>query len=342
MGGEARRPRRAVRAAGAEFDLVRSLARATRVARSDVRMGIGDDAALVRVPPRSELVLAVDTLVAGVHFPRSAAAFDIGWKALAVNLSDLAAMGARPAWATLALTLPRADGTWVAAFARGFARLARQHGVSLVGGDTTRGPLTVTVQAHGFLPRDGGLLRSGARVGDVILISGCLGDAAAGLRLAMQGPKSPAAAGRMPAAQRTLLQRLNRPQPRVALGLALRPLAHAAIDVSDGLAQDLTHVLRASGVGAVLQADQLPASGALRRYRPLPQQRWPLQLAGGDDYELCFTLPPQRLRRALQAARRIGVALTPIGRVVAGRGLQVHDPAGKAVVVSRPGFTHFA
>jgi thiamine-monophosphate kinase len=308
-------------AASGEFSLIESI-RGTALTRRDVALGIGDDGAVLRVPRGRELVVVMDTMVEGVHFPRGTAAADIGWKALAVNLSDLAAMGAEPAWATLALTLPQPDATWVRAFARGFAALAKRHGVALVGGDTTRGRLTVTVQAHGFVPLRRALRRDGAHAGDAIFVSGTLGDAAAGL------------ADRKHTALRA---RLDRPSPRVALGVALRGVASAAIDVSDGLAADLGHVLDASGVGAALDVDALPTSAALRASVPGAARRRALQLGGGDDYELCFTVPTRRVARVAAIAREQRLRLTRIGTIERARGLR--DSAGRPL--ERSGYAHF-
>jgi thiamine-monophosphate kinase len=238
-----------------------------------------------------------------------------------VNLSDLAAMGAEPAWATLALTLPKPDATWVRAFARGFAALAKRHGVALVGGDTTRGPLTVTVQAHGLVPPRRALRRDGARAGATIFVSGTLGDAAAGLA----DPN-----------RAKLRARLDRPMPRVALGISLRGVASAAIDVSDGLAADLGHVLDASRIGATLDIDALPASPSLRAAVD-DKRRRALQLGGGDDYELCFTVPPRRLARIATIARELRLSLTRIGTIERARGLR--DAAGRPL--ERSGYSHF-
>lgn len=237
----------------AEFDLIARI-RQRVVLRDDVVLGIGDDGALLAPPPGQLLAVTMDTLNAGVHFPPETAPADIGWKALAVNLSDLAAMGAEPAWCTLSLTLPRADTAFVDGFCDGFLALAAQHGVALVGGDTTRGPLSVSITAHGFVPAGAALRRDGARIGDEVWVSGSLGDAAGALRQWQAGaPMAPA-----------LRDRLDRPTPRVALGQALRGLASACIDISDGLLADLTHICRASGVGAEVDIDALPASDALR------------------------------------------------------------------------------
>ena len=216
---------------GGEFDLIESIRR--RAAhRPDVVLGIGDDAAIVTVRDGHELVVSTDTLLAGVHFPADSAASDMGWKALAVNLSDLAAMGAEPAWASLALTLPAADSDWLDAFLDGFCELAAEHDVALIGGDTTRGPLAITLTVHGLVPRGMALRRDGAGFADDVWVTGSLGDAAGGLaQWRAQGIQSA-----------KLRHRLDRPTPRIAAGIALRPLATAAIDLSDGLAADLGHV----------------------------------------------------------------------------------------------------
>src|SRR6185437_11638443 len=239
-----------------EFDLIDAIRARVNVPRTDVAMGIGDDAALLDVPNGRQLVACTDTLVAGVHFPAVAAPEDIGWKSLAVNLSDLAAMGAEPAWALLALTLPDADTAFVERFAQGFAELARAQRIALVGGDTTQGPLSVTVTVLGLVPRDLGLTRGGARAGDSVFVTGMLREAAGGRVAAFrQHVREDADA--------SLLARLNRPEPRVAAGLALRGVASACIDVSDGLLADLDHVCAASGVGAEIEADALPISSQL-------------------------------------------------------------------------------
>lgn len=319
-----------------EFSLIEVIRQHCPLTRNDVRLGIGDDAAVLAVPAGMELVVCTDTLVSGVHFPESTSAFDIGWKALAVNLSDLAAMGATPAWATLALTLPSADADFVAGFADGFAALASEHDVALVGGDTTRGPLTISVTAHGFVPTGQGLRRSGARVGDLVFASGTLGDAAAGLQGLGLGnsEQSDTAAPVDP----KLLERLNRPQPRVACGLALRTLAHACIDVSDGLLADLGHIARASRVAIEIDAHQLPTSAVLAA-RLAAHERFPLQLSGGDDYELAFAIPADQIEAMHAAMAKINCPVTCIGRVLAGEG--VHVVGADAYLISRGGWEHF-
>ena len=312
------------------------------MAREDVRLGIGDDAALLAVPAGQLLAVSTDTLVAGVHFPQSSKAYDIGWKALAVNLSDLAAMGATPAWATLALTLPHADRRWVGEFADGFAALAREFKLALVGGDTTQGPLSITVTVHGFVPEGAALLRSGARVGDVVFVTGTLGDAAAGLRCLDKNDSEAERLLSVPAGTReSLIERLNRPLPRVALGLALRGRATACIDVSDGLLADLGHVCSASGVGAEIDVELLPHSSALAAVFDT-QALQGFQLCGGDDYELCFTTAEHDAAALLGDLARSGCAATRIGRILAETGVRAYDRSGNRVAIARPGWEHFA
>jgi thiamine-monophosphate kinase len=314
-----------------EFALIDRLrARLRDGADAGVVLGIGDDAALLRVPPGHELAVTSDTLVAGVHFPLDTAVADIGWKALAVNLSDLAAMGAAPAWCTLALTLPEADADWVDAFLDGFLELAAQHRVALVGGDTTRGPLAVTLTAHGLVPDREAMRRDHARAGDDVWVTGTLGDAAGGLAQVLAGGPYSA----------KLRYRLDRPTPRVDAGLALRGLAHAAIDLSDGLLQDLGHVLAASGIGARLDLGRLPTSRTLADHFD-ERRRWELQLSGGDDYELCFTAPPSRALAIEQALAGFDVTATAIGHLVAGHGIVCTTPDGEAYTPPLAGYDHF-
>jgi thiamine-monophosphate kinase len=319
-----------------EFDLIERIRRRAPT-RDDVRLGIGDDAALLRVPAGHDLVVTADTLNAGIHFPHWTAASDIGWKSLAVNLSDLAAMGASPAWCTLSLSLPQADPAWLDAFLDGFLALAREHEVALVGGDTTRGPLSIAVTAHGVVPYDTALRRAGATPGDEIWITGTPGDAAGALALsgvAEPAPPAPAFAA--------LRARLERPTPRVAAGIALRGLASACIDVSDGVLADLAHLLRASGTGARIDLDRLPMSAALHAAFRDVDARLALQLGGGDDYELCFTAPATRHETIADAMRANGTPATVIGQAEAATGTRVFDAHGKAWTLARPGWDHFA
>jgi thiamine-monophosphate kinase len=313
-----------------EFDLIARI-RARCATREDVLLGIGDDAALLQVPANMQLAVAMDTLNAGVHFPEATSPADIGWKALAVNLSDLAAMGARPAWCTLSLSLPEADAAWIDAFLDGFLELADMHAVALVGGDTTRGPLSVCVTAHGFVEAGSALRRSGARVGDDAWTSGTLGDAAGALAQLQSGR------GIDP----ELRARLDRPSPRIGLGRALCGIATACIDVSDGLLADLGHVCAASGVGAEIEVASLPASTALRSAFD-EESRRVLQAAGGDDYELCFTAPQSLRSDVERAAREAGVEVARIGRIVAGEGVIAMGPDGEAWIPPRLGYAHFS
>jgi thiamine-monophosphate kinase len=271
-----------------EFALIDRYFRACGARRADVVAGVGDDAALLTVPDATELVAATDTLVAGVHFPHGSPPASIGHRALAVNLSDLAAMGARPAWALLALTLPQAQESWLAQFAAGFGALARAHEVQLVGGDTTRGPLCITVQLLGFVPRGTALRRSGGHPGDSLFVSGTPGDAAAGLALQESRLSAPAALDAY------LRERFEMPSPRVALGERLREFASACIDVSDGLLADAAKLAHASGTGVEIHYEALPVSAALEQAAGAERAR-ELALTGGDDYELCFAVAEKNL-----------------------------------------------
>lgn len=312
-----------------EFDLIDRI-RARARGRSDVILGIGDDAALLQVPAGKQLVVAMDTLNAGVHFPAETATADIGWKALAVNLSDLAAMGAQPAWCTLSLSLPEAGKNWVDAFLDGFFALADRYEVALVGGDTTRGPLSICVTAHGFVDEGRSLRRDAARPGDDIWVSGTLGDAAGAL--ALWRDSKPAVSA--------LRIRLDRPEPRIPLGSALAGIARSAIDLSDGLLADVDHLCARSGVGAEIEIDALPASEALRVAFG-ERTRRQLQAAGGDDYELCFSAPAQA-RAAIEAASRTtGTPVTRIGRIVEGEGARALLADGSEWRPSSAGYEHF-
>ena len=316
-----------------EFELIERYFAAVGARRPDVVLGVGDDAALLSVPPGQELVACTDTLVAGRHFPEGFEAADIGWRALAVNLSDLAAMGAEPRWATLALTLPALDEDWLEAFTQGFAALALQHGVALVGGDTTRGPLTLTVQAMGTVPAGRAIRRRGAQPGDLLYVTGWPGDAAAGLAL-LQGTLAGTGANRA-----ALELKFRRPEPRVAFGQRLVGVASACIDVSDGLAADLGRLVAASQVGAIVRAAELPLSRALFALAGEARAR-DYALGGGDDYELLFSVPPgarATLARAMSAAG--APACHCIGEVISGRGVRVVGEKGDLPVPR--GWDHF-
>lgn len=314
-----------------EFELIERFFTQRGTARDDVRLGVGDDAALVTPRAGAELALALDTIVSGVHFPPELGARFVGHRVLAVNLSDLAAMGAEPAWALLGLTLPAADGPWLAGFAAGLDALARRFAVALVGGDTTRGPLTATIALTGSVPAGRALRRNGARPGDDLWISGTPGDAAAGLAILQ---------GRLPAqgrARDALLQRFQLPEPRVALGMALRGVATACIDVSDGLAGDLAKLCAASGVGADVASRELPLSAGLCLVAA-PDARLGYALGGGDDYELLFTAPVAERQRL--SALEAGAVLRRIGFIGDEPGVRIDGaPPGRE---AGHGFDHFA
>lgn len=324
-----------------EFRLIDRIRERTAQGRDDVRLGIGDDAALLAVPEGQELAVAIDTLVEGVHFPRDTAPADIGWKSLAVNLSDLAAMGATPAWALLALTLPKAEAEvtqrFIDGFAEGFAQLAQPHRLALVGGDTTSGPLTISVAVHGFVPPGKALTRAGAKVGDVVLVTGTLGDAAAGLYLLQHSSRVEAGDAR----REYLIERLNRPMPRLAAGVALRERANACQDISDGLLADLGHICAQSGVGAEIDSAWLPRSSALLGLFDETSAR-DFALSGGDDYELCFTVPAARVADVQADLARLGCGAARIGRIVEGEGVRVREPDGSWLEPARRGWDHFA
>jgi len=319
-----------------EFALIeRYFKRAPR--NADVRIGIGDDGAVIAPAPGLEYVMTVDMLVEGRHFRAGADPRGIGHKTLAVNLSDLAAMGALPRFVLLAGALPESDPDWVAAFMEGFDALAREYDVELIGGDTTRGPRTLCVTAIGELPGGTAITRSGASPGDVVYVSGRLGDAA--LALAARD-------GRVDIEQSslgTLERRLDEPQPRVALGVALRGVASAALDVSDGLTGDLSHVLAASRVGASLDLRALPMSDELRQMLEGGKRELALGcvLAGGDDYEICFTASPAMRERVESIALALSLPLTPIGAITVDPLLTINDEDGRALSALPRAYDHF-
>jgi len=314
-----------------EFDLIeKHFSRAPRRAV----LGVGDDCALLQPAPGQQLAVSSDMLVEGRHFLSTVAPADLGHKALAVNLSDLAACGARPLAFTLALAMPRADEALVAGLAEGLYALAAQHDIDLVGGDTTAGPLTVCITVIGEVPPGQALRRDGARAGDTLWVSGCLGDA----RLALEAFRGRVALDAEPFAR--VRRAMERPQPRVALGLALRGLATSAIDLSDGLLGDLGHILRASRLGATLWPQALPSSEVLAAL-PVAMQRL-CTLEGGDDYELLFSAPPDAEAAVRAAGRDAGIDVTPIGHLDATMGLRLQEADGRVHEVAASGFDHFA
>jgi len=316
-----------------EFELIQNCfaEQAAASMHPDVRLGIGDDCAIISPAAGQDLLVTVDTLVAGVHFPDTLSPSQIAVRCLAVNLSDLAAMGAKPGWFTLALTLPEANEVWLREFSRGLFKLANQHGISLVGGDTTRGPLSITIQVQGYAPAGQALRRDGARPGDGIYVSGSVGDAGAGLGLTLKGNVDES---------NFLVRRFISPSPRLALGQKLLDVASAAIDISDGLLADLGHILKRSQVGATLQSDNVPVSNALLKAVG-KEQALQLALSAGDDYELCFCVPAERIEKMAVLAAQAGVAVSQVGVITEEAGLKVLDESGQPMTLTQTGYQHF-
>lgn len=299
----------------------------------DVIVGIGDDAALIDTLAGRQWAVCTDTLVEGVHFFPTASVESLGWKALAVNLSDLAAMGASPVWITLALTLPHPDERWLEAFTNGLFALCDRFNIDLIGGDLTSGPLCITVQSGGHLPKGSALQRSGAQVNDLICVTGTLGDAGGGLLLAKTPLETPTPD------QRFLLDRLDRPSPRVAAGICLRGVATACIDISDGLIADLAHLLKASQCGAIIDAKKLPLSPSLTRLFGTHAEE--LALTSGDDYELCFTLPAHHFETIQEEFESMGISVTPIGHITPTPTLQIDHRTHSPTPNTSRGYLHF-
>lgn len=318
-----------------EFELIRTFFASQPVSRGDVALGIGDDAAVLESPPGMQAVVATDLLISGVHFLPEADPVSVGHKALAVNLSDLAAMGADPAWFTLGLALPRLDEAWLQRFCEGIYGLARRYNVQLIGGDTVRGPLAVAIQAGGWVPRGQALTRAGAQPGDRLFVTGVLGDA--GLALLHQLGRR-----RLPEMDiTTVIDRLDRPMPRIEAGVRLRGIATSAIDISDGLIADLGHVLEASKAGARVHLDRLPVSAVYRSH--LGEIGWDLALAAGEDYELLFTVPESSLAVLESARSELGCDASCIGEITRDPELAILDAAGRPYrAPPRPGYDHFA
>jgi thiamine-monophosphate kinase len=301
-------------------------------AADDIIVPVGDDAAVLVVPAGQQLVVAADTLVEAVHFPAGSAADLIGYRALAVNLSDLAAMGAQPRWYTLCLTSPELKQQWLDDFSAGLAEAAADTGISLVGGDTTRGPLTISVQVMGLVPNNTALTRSGARPGDIIYVTGTLGDAAAGLAILQRELASETLFDH-------LIERFSRPTPRLREAGILMAYASSCIDISDGLVADLGHICESSGVAASLNIDTLPISTVLRGYAG--QQALTYALNGGDDYELCFTVGAHQAQELERSFQQQGLQCSPIGQVIDGAGVHCVDAKGNTRTMLRSGYEHF-
>jgi thiamine-monophosphate kinase len=318
-----------------EFDLIQKYFTSPSI-RSDVSLGVGDDCAIVSVPPGKQLAISTDTLVDAVHFPSDTEPADIAYKAVAVNLSDLAAMGATPAWLTLALSMPSVDLDWIKAFSESFIMTAGRYNAQLIGGDITRGPLSVTVQAMGLIDPAYCMRRDRANPGDLIYVSGTLGDAAMGLRIWQQGQGADAD-------EAWLIDRLKHPEPRVDLGIQVAAYCNCAIDISDGLIADLGHILAASGCGATVYTDRIPLSHQLLEQTiDRDAVDWELVLTGGDDYELCLVVTAANEDRLLAVATELSLPLTRIGVIEQQQSLSIIDRAGTKLVLDRPGYEHFA
>lgn len=313
-----------------EFDLIKHyFTRPTRY----TDLSVGDDAALLRVSPGHQLAISTDMLVAGTHFFADAAPYDIGWKSLAVNVSDMAAMGAQPKWATLAIAIAESKETWLREFARGFFACANAFDVDLIGGDTTRGPLNISVTIFGEIPQNHALRRDGAKASDDIWVSGYIGTAAAGLahiqgKIELEND-----------ALETSLDALHRPMPRVGLGLKLLNIATSCIDISDGLAADLEHILEQSGLGADILYANIPKHPALET--SLDAAFEAMVLSGGDDYELCFTAPQDKRDAIAQIAQDLNLKLTRIGNTRAENGLTIYDANHQPMALKKAGYDHF-
>lgn len=320
--------------AESEFSLIEQYFSRLTAEREDVTLGIGDDCAILQCPQGKELAVSIDTLVEGVHFFADVDPHALGYKALAVNLSDLAAMGAEPAWFTLALTLPENNSSWLEGFSSGLSKAAKASGIQLVGGDTTRGPLTISIQVHGLVDAGQALRRDGAKPGDKIYVSGTLGDAGAALKHRLEAWSPDVLSDADWAA---LQQRLEYPTPRNALAEILRRFASAAIDISDGLLADLSHILDRSGLGARLQTHDLPLSPSLKK---LPKAlAIELALSSGDDYELCFTVPSESVTELEQHCPDVNC----IGEITAQAELKLVDATGQESLANiRKGYDHFS
>ena len=300
-------------------------------------LGVGDDAALIQISAGHQLAISADMLVADTHFLSDCPPYFVGWKSLAVNISDMAAMGATPKWATLAIALPNIEETWLSEFSRGFFACADAFGISLIGGDTTRGPLTMSVQIMGEVPLGKALRRDGAKVGDEIWVSGTLGEAALGLAQLQNKREENALSA---SEKQSCIDALQAPQPRVALGIALRNIANSAIDVSDGLLADLGHILERSNLGAELYWMEIPHISASNQLDTTYLQQ--LSLAGGDDYELCFTAPASKHDEILAIGKKLHLTLSPIGIITRENTLNIFDEHQQLIDIKSTGYDHFS
>lgn len=318
-----------------EFEFINHYFQGRGITRRDVDLGIGDDCALVSVPDNCQLAVTTDTLVCGVHFFEDIPPRALGHRVLAVNLSDLAAMGAEPTWVSLALTLPSIDIEWLEAFTDGLHEIAEYYNVQIIGGDTTQGPLTITVCAKGIVPKGKALTRSGAKVGDWIYVTGPLGDAALAIESRKQGIAITAEN------KQAVEKRFYYPTPRVAAGQVLRGLATSAIDISDGLVADLGHILRKSNVNATVQVEKVPMSEAMKETLS-EKERWPLVLSYGDDYELIFTVSDANRSNLEAKLKQYGVEAKCIGQILAGTGQLELTYRGEKFALPKRGYEHFS
>ena len=320
-----------------EFDIIRHYFQRKRVDRADILQSVGDDCAITRLEPHQQLAITTDTLVEGTHFLPTISPEDLAYKSVAVNLSDVAAMGAKPVWVSLALTLPKIDHHWLEKFSDGLFEILDRYHVALIGGDTTKGDrLSITITAHGILAEHTGLFRHQAKVGDLIFVSGTLGDSAAGLALLLNPTKT-----ELNHAQQALLQRHLRPTPRVELGQALNGISRCAIDISDGLLADLGHILTRSQVGAALNLEQLPLSQNLQQIYPLVAAQQ-LALTGGENYELCFTVAPDKVTALNRVLAPLDVPCHCIGKIIeAEKGLVLLQQGQIVPPPTQAGFDHF-
>lgn len=311
-----------------EFEIVKQYF-SKNVNAPHLLLGIGDDAALVQADAKQSLAICVDTLIEGVHFPKTTNAADIAYKAVAVNLSDLAAMGAEPKWITLALTMPSFDEVWLENFSKGLIEACQKYTIALIGGDTTRGPLTVTVQAHGFVPADKALKRSGAKVNDRIFVTKVLGSAALGLQVIQKKIQIKD--------KNDLIKALNKPEPDVQQGLSLRKYASSCIDISDGFLADLQHILQASGVGARIDLKQIP----LPDVGLVQSHKLQAALTGGDDYALCFTVAPEKVSSVLAEFSKHAMSCYEVGEVTSDKTLVLLNQSQFDLDLKNTGFLHF-
>lgn len=329
-----------------EFELIDHCFLPLSAGLAESEIGIGDDGAVIDVPENHQMVVVTDTLVSGVHFPENCLAYDIAWKALAVNLSDLAAMGARPGVFSLALTLPNNDQAWLESFSAGLKDISQKYQIPLVGGDTTKGPLTISVTAQGWVEKGQAVLRSGASVGDVICVTNTIGDGAVGLKLALATLTESEQKLLSVEDKDFLLAALNRPQPQLAMITLLKEYASSAIDISDGLLADLSHILIMSKkkseqeLAAKVELSQIPLSVATQQYLQQSQD-WSAIITGGDDYQLCFTVPQARLNIFKVEAEKQGLAVTEIGLIEVGKGIQLLNKGVEFSLQQQDGYLHF-